>query len=168
MVDHRRRNTLRYPGFDYGSPGAVFVTICTANRQRLFGEVRQDTMHLNDPGEAVLRCWQRLPDRFPDLALDGVILMPDHLHGIVLLGTDPGSKPKGHLLGDAIRSFKSATRRAWSSGVRDRGWQPYDGELWQRGFYDTILNPERPIDRVREYIIANPARWHARVMDELR
>ena len=162
MQNHTRRNSLRYRGYDYGSPGAVLVTICTGNRQHLFGTVRSGVMHLNPQGAMVQDRWQRTAERFPDVLLDAFVIMPDHLHGIVYLGADPAQEPTRFLLSNVIRSFKSATVRAWTNGVRESDWPRYDEALWQRGFYDVILNLERPLVWAQEYIESNPARWQAK------
>ena len=80
----RRRNSLRYPGYDYAQPGAVFVTVCTAGKQRLFGSVEDGQMIHSPSGAMVAIRWQAIPDRFPDVDIDAFVVMPDHIHGIVL------------------------------------------------------------------------------------
>ncbi len=162
MQNHTRRNSLRYRGYDYGSPGAVFVTICTGNRQRLFREVRDGLMLLNRQGAMVQDHWQRAAERFPEILLDAFVVMPDHLHGIVHLGADPAQEPTRFLLSNVIRSYKSATVRAWADGVRKLGWPRYDQSMWQRGYYDVILDSERSLTWAQEYVESNPARWQAK------
>lgn len=158
MHEFRRRNTIRYPGYDYAAAGAVFVTICTHNRQPLFGDVVDGNLHHSPAGLAAIRRWEQIPQRFPGILIDAFIVMPDHLHGILLTGTDPAAST-GTPCGDIVRWFKSAMHSDYGKGVRRDGWPPYDGQLWQRAYYDHIIRNDADLDRVRAYIAANPARW---------
>jgi putative transposase len=87
-IHHRR--SIRLPGYDYTQAGAYFVTICTNQRQRLFGEIVDGKMHLNLCGQVVVSRWQNIPRHFPCVKLDEFVLMPDHLHGIVVIGEGEG------------------------------------------------------------------------------
>jgi putative transposase len=84
---HRRRS-IRLKGYDYSQAGVYFVTICTQGRACLFGEVIDGEMRLNDAGRMVVAEWERLPVSFPNVVLDAFVVMPNHIHGIVIL-TDP-------------------------------------------------------------------------------
>src|SRR4030042_1765922 len=75
-----RRRSLRLQGWDYSREGVYFITVCTQNREYLFGEISQDSMQLNAPGNMVVEVWDGLPERFPFMQLDARILMPNHLH----------------------------------------------------------------------------------------
>jgi len=79
------RRSIRLKDYDYSQEGAYFVTICTKNRQCLFGEVVAGTMRLNQSRELIRRIWYELPNRYIDLDLDAFILMPNHLRGIIVL-----------------------------------------------------------------------------------
>lgn len=81
---HHRRS-IRLKGYDYASAGAYFVTICTANRAYLFGEVAQGEMHLNDLGRVVAACWVELPSHYPHVQLDAFVVMPNHVHCVIFL-----------------------------------------------------------------------------------
>jgi putative transposase len=163
---YTRRNSLRYPGYDYARSGAVFVTICTAGRQHLFGHVQGGEMQMTPAGVMVQQTWHRIPERFPDVLLDACIVMPDHLHGIILTGARPDVPTTNASLGDMVRWFKSTTHAHYRKGVLDGGWPPYDRHLWQRDYYDHIIRNDDDLDRVRAYIEANPARWQERVDNE--
>lgn len=152
-----RRNSLRYPGYDYASPGGVFVTIVTHNRQHLFGEIRDAEPALTPAGLAVERRWHQVPDRFPGVMIDAFMVMPDHIHGILVIGArDADEMPTA---GEIVRWFKAMVLSDYSIGVRDNAWHPYNGRLWQRGFHDHIIRGERDLMLIRQYIDANPARW---------
>ena len=83
---HHRRS-IRLKGYDYSQVGAYFVTISVRGRQCLFGDVVEGTMQLNDAGRMVWDIWEALPARFADLELDTFMVMPNHLHGILVLSS---------------------------------------------------------------------------------
>ena len=91
---HRRRS-IRLDGYDYRQDGMYFVTICTYRRECLLGEIVEGEVHLSPAGEAVQQTWDRLPGRFPYIALDWFAVMPNHVHGILFLGADPDVDPVG-------------------------------------------------------------------------
>ena len=92
----RRRRSIRLKGYDYAQPGAYFVTICVQNRECLLGEIADAQMRLNAVGAMAQTQWQKLPERFPRLALDAFVFMPNHMHGIILIGAANGaSAPDG-------------------------------------------------------------------------
>lgn len=80
------RGSYRLNGYDYTLSGAYFVTICTYQRQCLFGKIHDGEMTLNDLGMTVQAYWQRLPQHFSKLTLDALVVMPNHLHGILVIG----------------------------------------------------------------------------------
>ena len=79
------RRSIRLKDYDYSQQGAYFVTICAENRECLFGQIVDTTMRLNESGELIQRIWDELPNRYTNLDLDAFILMPNHLHGIIVL-----------------------------------------------------------------------------------
>jgi putative transposase len=84
--EYPERRLLRLPGYDYSNNGAYYVTICIHDRtQRLFGDVINDKMKLSDVGYIVYNQWQQLPERFPHIQLDEFVVMPNHVHGIVII-----------------------------------------------------------------------------------
>ncbi len=153
-----RRNSLRYPGYDYRQAGAIFVTICTHNRQRLFGAVVNGEISLAPPGIAAEHYWSGIGDRFPGVIVDSMIVMPDHLHGILLLGTDPEIETNVSVA-DIIRWFKVCMRGAYRKQVASGAWLPFDSQLWQRNYNDRIIRNDRELKHIRDYILGNPARW---------
>ena len=88
---HHRRS-IRLKGYDYSQAGAYFITIVAQARACLFGEVVDGEMRLNDAGRMV---WDDLPERFPGLELDAFGVMPNHVHGIIIL---TGRAPVGRVL----------------------------------------------------------------------
>jgi putative transposase len=84
-VGPNNRRSIRLKGYDYTSDGAYFVTICTRDRERVFGAVVNGEMRLNACGREVARCWAWLAEQYPYVYLDAWIVMPDHTHAIVVI-----------------------------------------------------------------------------------
>ena len=159
---HHRRS-IRLKGYDYGQAGAYYVTICTHERRMLFGAINNGEMHLNDPGQVAQWIWNALPEYFPTIELDQFVVMPNHLHGILInRGTGkhaiplsllpmPMSSPNP-LLGQIIRRFKALT----SYYIHAAGVAEF---AWQERFHDHVVQNIFELQRIREYIINNPARW---------
>ena len=86
---HHRRS-IRLRGYDYSQKGIYFVTACTQNREHLFGKIEKGEMQMNDAGQMVEFTWFDLPNHNPPIVLDEFVVMPDHVHGIILI-TDIGA-----------------------------------------------------------------------------
>ena len=172
-----RRRSLRLRGFDYSQEGAYFVTICTHDRACLFGEVVDGEMRLNDVSRVVQTVWDGLLERFPSVELDAFVVMPNHVHGILVvgaalappkrrnvgaglalpLGGAASSAPTGTTsttLGNVVRAFKSMSAIGVNRLLKRLG-QP----LWQRGYYEHIIRSEKSLSRIQEYIATNPSSW---------
>jgi REP element-mobilizing transposase RayT len=149
---HHRRS-IRLKGYNYAQSGAYFVTICTWQRQGLFGEITNKEMHLNIYGEIIQRYWGSLPEHQDDLELDEFIVMPNHVHGIIVLIDNPSCK-KRHGLPEIIRGFKTFSARRINK-IRRLSGVP----VWQRGYYEHIIRNEKSLMAIREYIINNPLSW---------
>ncbi|MCR4439552.1 MAG: hypothetical protein QHJ34_13500 [bacterium] len=179
---HHRRS-IRLREYDYSQPGAYFITVVTQDRRCLFGEVVNGQMRLNEVGHMVRREWANLSNRFPNIHLDAFIIMPNHVHVIIII-TDvkpvgaglvpahngattrvaPTDATDAHngvapTVGDIVGAFKSITTVQYTYGVKYCGWPPFRGRLWQRNYYEHIIRNEKSLNRVREYILNNPLRW---------
>ncbi len=164
-ADHPRstRRSIRVPHYDYSQPGAYFVTICAEGRRALFGKIVDAQMRPDDAGTMITDCWLRLPFKFPTVELDQFVLMPNHLHGIVVIAEAPDDRSLGAAtaLGMIVAWFKTMTTNACIRGVKERGWSPFRSRLWQRNYYEHIIRGEKSLDAIREYIAGNPANWAA-------
>lgn len=139
-------------GYDYGRAGAYFVTTCTQGRECLLGDVDGAAGRLSDAGRVVEDTWADLTKRFPTIELDAFTVMPNHIHGIiVLVGQGVAAPPK---LGDVVGALKSLSAIAINRAL-SRSGRP----LWQRNYYEHIIRNEAALDRIREYIATNPVRW---------
>ncbi len=153
---HHRRS-IRLKGYDYSQAGAYFVTIVTHGRELLF-----DDPVLRRVAETL---WQRIPRHFSHVELDAWVVMPDHIHGIIVITTTlpsgdktaPAERPTGPpsgSLGAIIGNFKSITARRINR-LRKTPGKP----IWQRNYYEHIIRDERALKAIRQYIHDNPARW---------
>ena len=165
-----KRKPLRLQGYDYAQNGAYYVTICTHHRACLFGNIINDEMVLNDAGQMVQQAWNDLPNHYLNVTLDAFVIMPNHVHGVVLIhdslvgdalvaSHNTNGRPQGSPLPLIMDRFKSATTVEYIRGVETFGWPSFNGKLWQRGYYDHIVRNEEDLDRIRQYIINNPLQW---------
>jgi REP element-mobilizing transposase RayT len=86
------RRSIRLKGYDYSKAGAYFVTVCTHNRKCLFGDIVDGKMVFNAAGHAAAQCWHAIPDHFPNALLDAFVVMPNHVHGIVVIPMIVGAR----------------------------------------------------------------------------
>jgi REP element-mobilizing transposase RayT len=158
LIERHRRERLRLRDFDYASPGPYFVTICTRDRRAVFGDVvfsngGGGAMALNALGRIAERCWLDLRTHYPTVELENFVVMPNHVHGIIVLKPGTGAGGRMWPLSEILRGYKTFSSRAIGAG------RPSDEPLWQRGFHDRIVRNEREPARIREYIDNNPLRW---------
>ena len=154
----RQRRPLRLRGYDYALPGMYFVTLCVQGRRCLFGDVVNGTMEANDAGRMVRSTWDELPSAYPDVMTDASQVMPNHVHGVLVLGHRLHGD-QSLSLGDVVRRFKMLTTTRYIDGVSRFGWTRFSGRLWQRDYYDHIIRGDRVLESVRRYIAENPAKW---------
>jgi REP element-mobilizing transposase RayT len=162
----RRRGPVRLKEYDYSQPGAYFVTICVNGHRCMFGEVTEDEMRLNDSAQIVCKCWNDLPRHYPHVQTDAFVVMPNHVHGIIMLietnvgaGLRPAPTGSGmgierHGLSEIVRAFKSFSARRINELQRTPGTR-----VWQRGYYERVVRNDEELNRIRRYIADNPARW---------
>jgi len=132
----------------------------------------------------VERIWLEIPDCYSGIEIDQFIVMPNHIHGIIVIldtfmvGADPCvcpqritdvESPKGQSQGIAptnnlslaqvIQRFKSLTTKKYMEGVKNGNWQPFNRKLWQRNYYDRIIRNKIEYDAICTYIMNNPLKW---------
>ena len=180
-MPRRTRRSSRLQGYDYAQAGAYFVTLCTHQRALLFGSVRGGAVMQSTAGVIAAERWAAIPQHHPHVALDAFVVMPNHIHGILvitdhLVGTTPAlsDTPANRVhssdrVGPADRACPVPTTASLStvigsykSGVTRRVRHTYNAPdlmVWQGRFYDHIIRHERALNNVRAYIQNNPARW---------
>ena len=165
---NRHRRSIRLPEYDYTQTGAYFVTVVTDGRDCLFGAVVDGEMQLNDFGKIADECWWAIPDHFPFVELGAHVIMPNHVHGIIIINAaevmsgrgaallrpyEPSPNVKPGSLGAIIRSYKSAVSYRIHKEHNATG-------IWQRNYYEHIIRTDADLQRITDYINANPLRWN--------
>lgn len=167
------RRSIRLQEYDYSKTGIYYITLCAQNRELFFEN--------NDTKELVNNQWQKLPNKFPNINLDEHIIMPNHLHGIIVINNvkgngrgDPCGRPyndcekgnhKGYpykmnlRLGDIIGAFKSITTNQYIRGIKINNWPMFNKRLWQRNYYEHIIRNQKSLNKIRIYIKNNPGNW---------
>ena len=154
-IHHRK--SIRYKDYDYSHSGYYFVTICTEHHKCLFGHITKSHMELNELGSNVNDCWLEIPSHFPFVTLKEYVIMPNHVHGIIVINNQNdilNKLPKSgeihgtsNTIGSIIRGFKI--------GVSKYANQ----DIWQRNYHEKIIRTEGMYEHIAEYIIKNPYNW---------
>ncbi|MGB0870738.1 MAG: transposase [Flavobacteriales bacterium] len=173
-----RIKSIRLPHWDYRNNGMYFITICTKNRLYFFGNVKNGHVHLNEIGKLAYQYWNEIPEHFSFVKLGEFVVMPNHVHGILIVDKDGVSNveslhcndstlemvndtlknqhmskisPKPGSISTIIRSYKSVvTKNARKIHVEFE---------WQSRFYDHIIRNERSFKNISNYIVNNPKNW---------
>lgn len=163
MQNAKNRKLNRLRGYDYSQDGWYFVTICVKNRIECLGKINNEKMEYSRYGDIVLKYWQKIPDHYKNVFLDEWIIMPNHIHGIIVIenpiGAEQCSVPthtrnkKYGLLSKIVKSFKEISLKTIRQNFNDYEFS------WQRSFYDHIIRNEKSLDKIRRYIYYNPAKW---------
>jgi len=169
-----RIESARLQGWDYRNPGAYFLTVCTRNRVHHFGECRGGQMKLSTIGLIVQGCWFEIPRLNHHVRLGEFIVMPNHIHGILILDKmdiddDTIDNPNIHLSAQSqyfseispksgsvsriLGSFKSACSLHIHQTFPDVDFE------WQERFYDHIIRNDKSFVRISNYIVNNPLKW---------
>lgn len=159
-----RISSTRMPGWDYGSSGLYFITICVKDRVRYFGDMDEtqgiSSIQISEMGSVAHDNWLQIPQFHPYVELDEFVIMPDHIHGILFINKPDkdtwelnkfGSQSKN--LASIIRGYKSSVKKYATLNDIEFNWQP--------SYYDRVIRNEVEYGRVREYIYYNPEQWLA-------
>jgi len=170
--------SIRLPHWDYGWNGAYFITICTKNRACYFGALENGEMILSGIGRIALNFWKEIPNHFSFVVLDEFVIMPNHIHGIIIIDKrDNGKTNESTVLVETRHCLVSTT-----TPVQNRFRNPGSNNIssivgsyksvvsknahrinkifaWQPRFYDRIIRGEREFRRIRQYIRSNPQKW---------
>lgn len=149
----RCRKPIRLRNYDYSRPGYYFITICTHHRMDWFGKIENGKIELNELGSIVDQQWKWLEQQYPYIHLDEFITMPNHFHGIIIVGNGRDrSLQKIKSISELIGAFKTTSSKLiHKTGCRDFHWQ--------KSFHDHIIRNERSLNNIRQYILDNPIRW---------
>ncbi|HCO68880.1 MAG TPA: transposase [Dysgonomonas sp.] len=165
---------IRLQDYDYSNEGLYFVTICCQDRIYVFGDIRDGEMIFNEAGRIADCAWKDLPNHNPHIQLDAWCIMPNHVHGIIIINdiisVGTGSQPvrlersglepapatayRKHGLPEIIRQFKTFSSRRINQLNGMQGIR-----LWQRSYYEHIIRNQKSYESIAGYIYGNPSKW---------
>lgn len=165
--ERHHRHSIRLQGYNYAEAGAYFVTVCIEQHECLLGEIVDGQMLLDDWGQIASEIWEQVADHWPSVEIDAFVVMPNHLHGIIIIteggaekeggGTPPLQEvkpPQKPTLGAIMAFWKYQSSKRINEARQTPGMR-----LWQRNFYEWIIRNEQMLERARNYIANNPGRW---------
>ena len=193
-MQNKFQNKYRIPSsrlqtWDYGTNGAYFITICTQNREHFFGVVQNGTMQLSETGKIAEQLWIEIPNQFPFIELGNFVVMPNHVHGILIINKIVSPSVETRFIASKnIESIDNKETRLIASLPNKNGgfsgdknpmlndtiskiirW--YKGRCtfecrkinsdfsWQSRFYDHIIRNSKSFDIIQNYIFENPMNW---------
>lgn len=160
-----RIQSTRLQYWDYGSNSMYFVTICTQGKENYFGNIENGIMILSEIGKIVQECWQNIPAHFPFVQLDESVVMPNHIHGIVLINKPPQLNSPTTNPPQSQNKFGSQSQnlasiiRGFKTGVTKYARKNHINFDWQSRYHDHIIRDNNSLERIRNYIINNPIKW---------
>lgn len=178
--DKHHRRSIRLKGYHYSQAGVYFVTLCISDFQYCLGRMENGRIRLSPVGEITDKYWQEIPHHFNHVELDEYVVMPNHIHGILILNNHNmvgiqnfESLPitqnhqihrYQHIIPHSISSIIRAFKSAITHWCRGNGFKNFH---WQRNYYEHIVRGENELNRIRKYIIAaqavpfgkNPLKW---------
>jgi REP element-mobilizing transposase RayT len=145
------RKPTRLKGYDYSTPGAYFVTVCTKNKRCVLSDIVGEGLcalpvnKLTTIGNEVERCIEYIGENYPGVKIDKYVIMPNHIHMIIVLDNagGHGNPPLQNIIGQ-LKSYTT---------------NKYGKPLWQRSFHDHIIRGEKDYLKIREYIDTNVLKW---------
>lgn len=151
-----RVESSRLKEWDYSNPWWYYITINTKNHVEFFGDIAGRKMKLNHLGLQVEKFWREIPVHFDNTELDYSVIMPNHIHGIVIINSNVKTPDRASLqnptLGQIVNQFKGSVKR-WAN---KNGFSSF---AWQSRYYDHIIRNEKELYNIRRYIVENPLKW---------
>ena len=172
---HHRRS-IRIPGYDYSGSGAYFITVVTHQRACVFGRIVDGSLQLSRQGGIAEECWRQIAAHFPSVELGVYVVMPNHVHGIIVLNdradassarrgttwrapTQDGrslerfGRPRSGSLATIVRQYKSSVTRRIDEAIGG------SRRVWKRNYYEHVIRDDEDWNRIHLYIESNAANW---------
>ena len=163
------RKSYRLKGYDYGKNGAYFITFCTKNRVPYFGEIINQKMILNEIGKIAHQLWSEIPNQFPFAKLENFVVMPDHIHGIIIIDKDSSWYAINHIhpINGGFAGEKNPMNQEnipriirWFKGRCSFELRKKCPEFkWQSLYHDILIRDEIAFQNIQRYIENNPKAW---------
>ena len=153
-ADLPQRKTIRLKDYDYSQAGFYFVTICTENRRMLFGSDEGATigrLPLTEAVKIIETALRNIETIYSNVFIDEYVIMPNHIHFILVIGNriDNGRSMAAPMICRIIQQFKGYVTK----NCRQKGFG------WQKSYYEHIIRNEEDLQKIRDYIHDNPAKW---------
>ncbi len=171
-----RISSSRLKGWDYGSRGLYFVTICTHDKENHFGEIVEQTRDVEtcrtyvetqnfaslrqytEIGNIAHQYWLEIPSHFPFVKLDAFVIMPNHVHGIMFIDKPEIGEKRNNIFGPQSQNLGSIIR-GYKAAVKKYATIHHIEFVWQARYYEHIIRSEKDLDNIRQYINENPLKW---------
>ncbi|WP_192822358.1 transposase [Rufibacter sp. LB8] len=175
FLNKYRVPSARLQDWDYGWNAAYFVTLCTKNREHFFGEISDNRMHLSEIGILAKSFWNEIPVHFPFVEVDAFVVMPNHVHGIIIIDKKESETPvetRHCLVSTQARNAIGKSRfqnqgtntlssiiGSYKSAVTKQARKIHADFSWQARFHDHIIRDKNSFQHISEYILHNPETW---------
>ena len=156
------RKSTRLSAYDYGQPGAYFVTICTAGRRNTLASIRRGDpcgrplVQLTELGSAAKKAFELVEELY-GVKFDIWTIMPNHIHFVVNLPGQRATTRVAPTLGRIVGAYKSIVYQRWRQLCGERGYTA--AKIWQRNYYEHVVRNDQDLEEIRKYIDENPAKW---------
>lgn len=163
-MDLPKRKPTRLKGYDYSTPGAYFITICTNQKEHFFGRISNEEMFLNELGEIVNKEILNIESHYKNIRIDKYVIMPNHIHMIIIIseektnpteGINPFPTIKKYDISNVVGKFKAGVSRIVGNAFMHSVKKP----IWQSSYNDHIIRGEKDYQKIWEYIDTNVLRW---------
>ena len=159
-----RRKSIRLKNYNYSKIGTYYITICTNKKECIFGNISNGKMITNENGNIVGTFWKNLPKKYKNCKLDKFIIMPNHLHGLIIIESDnvgaihelplQKTQRRSMLLPKIIGYFKMNTAKKINQIRQSPGER-----VWQRNYFERIIRNNKELNKIKYYISKNPIKW---------
>ncbi|MEK7431765.1 MAG: transposase [Cyanobacteriota bacterium] len=181
--EKHHRKSMRLKGYDYSSNGGYFVTLVSKNRQDFFGKIINGEMNLSEIGQIAYDNWKNISEHFKNVEIDEFVIMPNHLHGIIVINSDnagtfhetslqhetPLQNNENNIISGKNEFFSNLSPSKNTLSVIIRLYKQsvtmwckknnHEYFQWQRNYHEWIIKNENHLERFRNYIYQNPLKW---------
>ncbi len=160
-MSHKLQKQYRLKNHDYSSNATYFVTICTKDKENIFGEIKDDIINLSEVGKIVSEFWMKIPEHYPFVILDEFTVMPNHIHGVIIIcnrRNAPWRVPT-EIQPLQINSLSSIINHYKGSITTHCRKNNLARNIWQPRFHDRIIRSDKELTNVRKYIYDNVINW---------